>query len=119
MPAPDCATCASTCCRGWVVVVSAADVARLGGDGCVVPRPDLEPGHVGALKQTAAGACVFLGPDGCSVYDRRPEVCRTFGAVTCDRYQPDARKQLGLVRLRRSEGDPGPALRQPGDPRED
>jgi Fe-S-cluster containining protein len=86
------------------VVVSAADVERLGGDGSVVKRPDLEPGHVGILQQTADGACAFLGPDGCSVYDRRPEVCRTFGATTCDRYAPDARKQLGLVRLRVLQG---------------
>jgi Fe-S-cluster containining protein len=81
-------------------VVTAADVARLGPGAPFVPRPDLDPGHVGVLQQTAEGACVFLGPDGCSVYERRPDVCRTFGAVTCDRYAPDARKQLGLVRLR-------------------
>jgi Fe-S-cluster containining protein len=30
------------------------------------------------LKKTAAGACVYLGPAGCTIYERRPVVCRDF-----------------------------------------
>jgi Fe-S-cluster containining protein len=34
------------------------------------------------LRQTESGVCRYLGADRrCSVYDRRPEVCRTFPAI--------------------------------------
>jgi len=82
------------------VVVTAEDVARLGPRALVVSRPDLAPWHVGVLEQTPSGDCAYLRPDGCSVYDRRPDVCRSFGAVECDRYAPDPEKLAGRVRLR-------------------
>jgi hypothetical protein len=31
-----------------------------------------------ALATTTDGACVYLGPAGCTIYDRRPLICRTF-----------------------------------------
>jgi len=30
------------------------------------------------LLATANGACVYLGPAGCTIYDRRPLLCRSF-----------------------------------------
>lgn len=30
------------------------------------------------LATTASGACVYLGPSGCTIYDRRPLLCRSF-----------------------------------------
>jgi hypothetical protein len=30
------------------------------------------------LATTAAGACVYLGAPGCTIYERRPLICRTF-----------------------------------------
>jgi hypothetical protein len=30
------------------------------------------------LATTPAGACVYLGPTGCTIYERRPLLCRTF-----------------------------------------
>jgi Fe-S-cluster containining protein len=30
------------------------------------------------LATTPAGACVYLGPSGCTIYHRRPLLCRTF-----------------------------------------
>jgi Fe-S-cluster containining protein len=30
------------------------------------------------LATTPDGACVYLGPEGCTIYDRRPLLCRSF-----------------------------------------
>jgi hypothetical protein len=30
------------------------------------------------LATTPGGACVYLGPSGCTIYDRRPTLCRSF-----------------------------------------
>ena len=30
------------------------------------------------LATTASGACVYLGPSGCTIYHRRPLLCRSF-----------------------------------------
>ena len=30
------------------------------------------------LATTSRGACVYLGPTGCTIYQRRPLLCRTF-----------------------------------------
>jgi hypothetical protein len=30
------------------------------------------------LETTAAGACVYLGEGGCTIYERRPLICRSF-----------------------------------------
>jgi Fe-S-cluster containining protein len=30
------------------------------------------------LELTDDGACVYLGPDGCTIHDRAPIICRTF-----------------------------------------
>ncbi|HXE64861.1 MAG TPA: YkgJ family cysteine cluster protein [Bryobacteraceae bacterium] len=30
------------------------------------------------LETTAAGACIYLGESGCTIYERRPLICRSF-----------------------------------------
>jgi hypothetical protein len=30
------------------------------------------------LETTPEGACVYLGPEGCTIYERRPLLCRSF-----------------------------------------
>lgn len=30
------------------------------------------------LKSRPGGGCIYLGDDGCTIHDRRPQVCRTF-----------------------------------------
>lgn len=34
------------------------------------------------LEVNEQGACVYLGPSGCTIYDRRPLLCRTFDCRT-------------------------------------
>jgi Fe-S-cluster containining protein len=39
---------------------------------------DREGNPVFLLATTAAGACVYLGSSGCTIYERRPLLCRSF-----------------------------------------
>jgi Fe-S-cluster containining protein len=39
---------------------------------------DGEGNPVFLLATTSEGACVYLGPVGCTIYDRRPLLCRSF-----------------------------------------
>ena len=57
--------------------------------------------------------CPLLGPDGCTVYDIRPAVCRLFGAAEgpwqCPNVRPDrvlsiARAASILIKIRRLGG---------------
>lgn len=92
-----CATCTGSCCRQpWAIPVTAEEAQRLGA----VEYTDADGWRYVGHLQKRGGACVFLGPDGCSVYERRPEACRQLDAATCGMYEPDPRKQLGLVQLR-------------------
>jgi Fe-S-cluster containining protein len=39
---------------------------------------DAEGNAVHLLATTSAGACVYLGDSGCTIYERRPLLCRSF-----------------------------------------
>jgi hypothetical protein len=39
---------------------------------------DRNENSVFLLSTTPAGACVYLGPSGCTIYERRPLLCRSF-----------------------------------------
>ena len=39
---------------------------------------DRERNPVFLLSTTPDGACVYLGPSGCTIYERRPLLCRSF-----------------------------------------
>jgi len=71
-PVP-CAGCSACCHYEGIVVDRKRDKRRLphllterNGDGDLV------------LQRRADGACVHLGEQGCTVYEHRPSVCRTF-----------------------------------------
>jgi Fe-S-cluster containining protein len=62
----------SACCRGHAIPVGPAeDTTQLS-----VTPPNANGGRY--LQRTADGACVHLGPAGCSVYPHRPQACRRF-----------------------------------------
>lgn len=39
---------------------------------------DLPMGRVPVLKHKPNGECVYLGPNGCTIHDRAPYICRIF-----------------------------------------
>lgn len=71
-----CGSC-TLCCRGQPVFLRPGEDAR----GLVVVV-DIIPGTNGRralrLPLTPEGDCAYLGAEGCTVYDQRPWVCRSF-----------------------------------------
>ena len=72
-----CNSC-SACCRHHLVHLSAADEANLAA------YDFRQVGTSRVLRLKDNGDCTHLGPGGCTIYDKRPLVCRSF----------DCRKQL-------------------------
>lgn len=62
------------CCFKQDVVRSAGDDAGL--DWITVTLFGV--GRVQTLLKKADGACVYLGDQGCTIYENRPKVCRDF-----------------------------------------
>lgn len=72
-----CGTCRQ-CCRGNSMVILLADegddVASYEHD--IIDLPVAGRGPV--LKRQPNGDCVYLGPNGCTIHDRAPVMCRIF-----------------------------------------
>lgn len=80
-------------------IIPATSACRPGCGDCCGPVPwsaeefarvkaDLPPGShrvsiggIQTVENPATRKCAFLGPAGCTVYDRRPYMCRLFGAA--------------------------------------
>lgn len=71
----------SRCCRDKLIQVNPYEIARLarslGLSTTEFIRLHLEPEHP-YLRRQDDGACVFLGPEGCTVHAHRPLVCRVY-----------------------------------------
>lgn len=69
----------TACCRNQLVVLVEED-----GDPSNYQTVPLEIDGAGpdesirCLENNIDGACVYLGPGGCTIYDRRPAMCRVF-----------------------------------------
>ncbi len=72
-----CGAC-TACCRNVKVEVGADEAQKL--DTVLIRRPDL-PISTRMLRQRDNGDCVYLGPKGCEIYERRPAMCRAFHCV--------------------------------------
>lgn len=87
-----------TCCTlPWAIGVTAEEAPRFGGS--VIYTTELGEHFVGKLAKAPGGACVYHGPDGCSVYWKRPGVCVRYKEGPGCGYFPDPLKQLGLIGL--------------------
>lgn len=79
-----CESCV-TCCRDQYIILMAEDEANLSAyqfDEIKVRETVFR-----ILKSNPDGTCVHLGPQGCSIYEQRPEVCRAY----------DCRKQFLIM----------------------
>lgn len=74
----DCKGCGSLCCKGDKIVLH----PREGDDPSLyLTEPtlhDLTGERVLMLQHADNGDCVYLGAKGCTIYDRRPVICREF-----------------------------------------
>lgn len=70
------------CCRGKIIQVDPHEIARLarrfGQTTAEFRTAWTENGAGNHLRREDDGACVFLGPEGCTVYGDRPLVCRIY-----------------------------------------
>jgi len=109
---PECLACGTCCFSGSPVYlrVSGDDHARLGDDAERLVRFD---GHRAYMRMDPAGHCAALVIDAkrglfaCSVYERRPTICRTLerGSAECDGERALKGHRPGdLVQLRLSRG---------------
>jgi hypothetical protein len=67
----------TACCRNELVTIEPED----GDPGQWLTQPATDPlsgEQVLRLAAKADGACHYLGPKGCTIYDRRPVMCRAF-----------------------------------------
>lgn len=82
----DCTQCAN-CCRSLDVYLTPEDGERLGPHidiplDAILDRESAQ--RVGEWGKFAARPCRFLDGKRCSVYEHRPETCRTYPALTPD-----------------------------------
>lgn len=91
-----CGSCRA-CCSHELVIIHPEN----GDDGRyltrTVPHPFEDGRTVQALMHKPDGSCVYLGEQGCTIYDRRPVVCREFD---CRRMVLRLKKALGRKRAR-------------------
>lgn len=81
----NCSKCGACCRWGGSVLLTDRDITRLAGH-LALSEPEFIERHTRlapsrkqlALLDQTDGSCAFLRGDGCSVYDARPEQCRTF-----------------------------------------
>ncbi len=86
----DCTQCAN-CCRHLDVYLTAADAERL-AQGLMISLDEIEEHYidhdearqVGEWGKFSTSPCALLSGKRCSVYEHRPETCRTYPAFTPD-----------------------------------
>lgn len=96
-----CSTCTSACCKEFDEIrVTQMDAWALPPDSVKLFSHEALDGSVGIMRKSPTGYCVHRKPDGCGVYEIRPQSCRDFPAHGCSLYEPDRDKVAGKVRLR-------------------
>jgi Fe-S-cluster containining protein len=106
-----CATCTGNCCgRNFVSVrLTAADIERLQevvdiGKQVVMYEQSDFSGYVGEFQlvpwygDEEQAACPNLTPEGCSIYEHRPLICREFSCWDCEIYEEDPDKVAGKIK---------------------
>jgi Fe-S-cluster containining protein len=94
----------TACCRGELVVLFPED----GDDPARLEHVELPGGELGpllVLKHRENGDCVYLGPQGCTIHDRAPAVCRAFDCRTYFLSMTRAERRLHEREAKRQGGD--------------
>ncbi|MCG3152595.1 MAG: hypothetical protein GEEBNDBF_01897 [bacterium] len=82
---PECAACRALCCRVSVIPLDpryAWDRSIIAAGDATLAAIDGQPSPV--IARQASGSCQYLdeATDRCSIYARRPYVCRTWGCLS-------------------------------------
>jgi uncharacterized protein len=78
------------CCRRELVVLMPED----GDPAAYETRP--VGGQFRALAHKPDGSCVYLGPGGCTIYARRPTICRAYDCGAQFRQFTRAQRRQGV-----------------------
>jgi Fe-S-cluster containining protein len=78
----------TACCRNELIVIVDEDGDPAQWETFELPMPEaamvaklglqVPEGGVRCLAQKVDRSCIYLGPQGCTIYDRRPIMCRAF-----------------------------------------
>lgn len=79
------------CCRNQLVVL----FPEMGDDLTAYETQTPAPSIV-ALKHKANGDCVYLGDGGCTIYERRPAMCREYDCADQWRRMSRNERRLGV-----------------------
>jgi len=100
-----CGSCVLCCTDNQAVVLHPEDCDDPRDYGTVIeaPHPLYPDRTIYMLPHKADGSCTFLGPFGCSIYAKRPAICRTFDcrrfALRVDEVKAEVAKSKGTARL--------------------
>lgn len=77
-----CRSC-TACCHQEAIILVATDDARLYPEAVTVNAPNPITGApvTVMIPHRPDGACIYLGSSGCTIYDKRPKICRVFSCV--------------------------------------
>ncbi len=110
----DCAGC-TACCRNNLVVLGESDDLALYPEAITI---DQRNPFTGAAQSTVLphkpnGACIYLSDNNCTIWDRRPKMCRVFSCidfvarVTAMTTEPQRQNDLRLGNLDRDVWNAG------------
>jgi Fe-S-cluster containining protein len=88
-----CGRC-TACCRAFAIWLEPSDNAMLYRTAPVQGRPERQ-----MLARRDDGACWYLTPKGCGIYEMRPRGCRRFDCRTWVERFPDRAARKNAVRL--------------------
>lgn len=78
----NCNGCTVCCHREMIILVTGDNPNDYPGVITVdAPNPYTDEPTTKMLPHRADGACIFLGMHGCTIYDKRPTMCRVFSCV--------------------------------------
>jgi uncharacterized protein len=72
-----CGTC-TLCCKYEAIILHPEDGDDFTQYETTIGTNPFSGQPVHMLKQRKDGTCTYLGPFGCSIYNRRPAICRSF-----------------------------------------
>jgi uncharacterized protein len=85
-----CGSCRARC-KGDLIVLFPDH-----GDDVSSYKHIITPNGVAVLQKSKDGNCVYLDPNGCTIHDRAPVICRTFDCRQMFRNTPRNKRRLML-----------------------
>lgn len=82
-----CGSCTECCRNGELIVLHPEDGDNVAEFDTVQRAHPLTGKTIDVIRQRSDGTCYYLGAAGCTIYDRRPVICRAF----------DCRRMLAMI----------------------